>query len=264
VGDVIRAIDSAAVHALMYLVCSRCIPSHRIILHGRSIGNGPALRLARYARDWLQLDIGGLVLQSPSLSIQQVAADWVGHAGQLLVPAFYDNMAVLRMLCGPLRGARGVRRWVPTLLIHGEKDDVIEPYHAHSLYCEAVKMGHPSVELWLAAHATHQEWDIQKDVVHPISLFLSRHVLGIGDCGSFEEHYDIPVLKGISNHHEESLPSLSVLGDSNGSEFSLDGSWNEEMFRRGTIEGFEDSPCLDDCWKTAPGQRPFVSFLSFH
>lgn len=254
VGDVIRAIDSAAVHALMYLVCSRCIPSQKIILHGRSIGCGPALRLARYARDWLQLDLGGIVLQSPSLSIQQVAADWAGHAGQLLMPAYYDNMAVLRTLCGPLRGARGVRRWIPTLLIHGEQDDVIGPYHAHSLHCEAVKMGHPAVELWLAANATHQEWDIIKDVVHPIASFVSRYVLGSGD---------FPVLAGLAYHCEESLPSMSFLGESDGSEPSLDGgSWNEEQFRRRTADGVEDVPRagLDDCWKLpAPGQR-HVSF----
>jgi len=264
VGDVIRAIDSAAVHALMYLVCSRCIPSEKIVLHGRSIGNGPALRLARYARDWLQLDLGGIVLQSPSLSVQQVAADWAGHAGQLLMPAYYDNMAVLRMLCGPLQG-RGVRRWIPTLLIHGEKDDVIEPYHAHSLHCEAVKMGHPAVELWLATHATHQEWDIHKDVVHPISSFVSRHVLGTGDCGSLHGYYDVPVLKGFAYHREESLPSLSFMGDSDGSEPSLDGSWNEEQFRSRRIpDGLEDTPCLDDCWKVAPGQGIRVSFCSRH
>ena len=57
----------------------------QIILHGRSLGTAPALHLARRAYDELHWEIGGIILQCPFVSIRQVAADYVGLAGAVLV-----------------------------------------------------------------------------------------------------------------------------------------------------------------------------------
>jgi len=179
VDDIVRRIDTTAVHALCFLMEAEGIASDRIVLHGRSLGCGPALRLAKYARDRLQVDLGGVVLQSPSISVQQVVSDWLGPIAAMLTPAYYNNLSVLTQLCCDVTPAESkVRRWVPMLLVHGEQDDVIAPYHARTLYQKAVAQGHPAVEMSLSAQATHYQWDLGKDLVCPIGRFLARHVLG--------------------------------------------------------------------------------------
>lgn len=183
VGDIVRGIDNIAVHALRFLVEAEGIASDRIMLHGRSLGCGPALRLAKYARDRLQLDLGGVVLQSPSISVQQVASDWLGPIAALLTPAYYHNLSVLTRLCCDAVPASNVRQWIPILIVHGEQDQMIAPYHAQTLYQEAVAQGHPAVEMSLSPQATHEHWDLCKDLVCPIGHFIARQVLGAGSAG---------------------------------------------------------------------------------
>jgi len=178
VGDIVRGIDTIAVHALRFLMEAEGITSDRIVLHGFSLGCGPALRLAKYARDRMQVHLGGVVLQSPSISVQQVASDWLGPVAGMLMPAYYHNLSVLTQLCCDVAPASKVRQWIPMLIVHGERDDVVAPYHARTLYEEAVALGHPAVEMSLSPQATHQHWDLCKDLVCPIGRFLARHVPG--------------------------------------------------------------------------------------
>jgi len=176
VGDIIREIDSAAVHAVRFLAETQHISSDRVLLHGRSIGCGPALRLAKYMRDQMQLSLGGIVLQSPSISVQQTASDWLGAAASLAVPAYYDNLSMLTQLCRDVAPTAPVKEWIPLLIVHGEQDNIVPPYHAWTLYQEAVVHGHPSVALSLAPLSTHEQWDLSNDLVYPISHFLAHHV----------------------------------------------------------------------------------------
>lgn len=172
---IVQAIDEVAAHALQYLVLTLGIPSTRIVLYGYSLGSGPALRLAHSARVRMHLNIGGVVLQSAFISAKQVAYDFTGAMGSLLVPAYYDNVAAVRQLCSaPFKAANAC--WTPLLILHGQKDDVIAPYHACALYAEALLHGHPDAEVSFAPLATHQEWDICQDLAVPVADFLVRHV----------------------------------------------------------------------------------------
>mmetsp|Transcript_68601 Transcript_68601/g.135698 ORF Transcript_68601/g.135698 Transcript_68601/m.135698 type:complete len:396 (-) Transcript_68601:128-1315(-) len=177
VEDIIRGIDNAAVHAVRFLIETQGIASNQVVLHGRSLGCGPTLRLAKYMRDQMQLNLGGIVLQSPSISIQQVASDWLGAAASLLVPDYYHNLSVLTQLCRDAAPTTQVGQWIPILIVHGAQDNVIQPYHAWTLYQEAVAHGHPSVVLSIAALSGHQQWDLYKDLACPIGRFFADHVV---------------------------------------------------------------------------------------
>mmetsp|Transcript_99032 Transcript_99032/g.288842 ORF Transcript_99032/g.288842 Transcript_99032/m.288842 type:complete len:323 (+) Transcript_99032:69-1037(+) len=170
------SIDAAASHALQYIVLAQGIPPAQVLLYGRSLGCGPALRLARRARDLFRWGICGLVLQSPFISVKQLAIDYVGRAGALLVPECYDNLTELQQLCRTRPSAQcAVGQWIPMLFVHGKKDSVVQFYHSEALHRAARHNGHPSAELALCEEATHDYWDMQADLVMPITEFLRRH-----------------------------------------------------------------------------------------
>mmetsp|Transcript_52634 Transcript_52634/g.118566 ORF Transcript_52634/g.118566 Transcript_52634/m.118566 type:complete len:339 (+) Transcript_52634:69-1085(+) len=181
----VRGIDQAAIHALQFLVSRQGIPASQVVLHGHSLGSGPALRLARYARDILCWSVGGLVLQSPFISIAQVAVDYGGKLGPLLVPNYYNNIATLRELCWQgsadatkswVPGELGSRQWIPMLIVHGEKDGVVAPYHGRRLLEEALRCGHPAVEAVFPSTATHCSFESMDHLLQPIKNFMKCHL----------------------------------------------------------------------------------------
>merc|ERR1719253_77493 len=110
------------------------------------------------------------------MSIKQIVSDYACSASSLFIPTYYDNMATLRELCVECPRALESERWIPLLILHGEKDEVIWPYHAKSLYDEAVKLGHPKVEVCFAPLATHNDWDLLADLASPISKWMLRYM----------------------------------------------------------------------------------------
>mmetsp|Transcript_71319 Transcript_71319/g.212726 ORF Transcript_71319/g.212726 Transcript_71319/m.212726 type:complete len:340 (-) Transcript_71319:83-1102(-) len=171
-----EGIDAAASHALQYIVLAQGIPPSQVLLHGRSLGCGPALRLGRRARDLFRWGICGILLQSPFISVKQLAIDYVGRAGSMLVPDCYDNLGELQQLCGTSPAENcPVSRWIPMLFLHGKQDTIVQPYHSEALHKAARAHGHPAVEMHLSESATHDCWDLHHDVVSPILEFIRRH-----------------------------------------------------------------------------------------
>ncbi|CAK9031607.1 unnamed protein product, partial [Durusdinium trenchii] len=170
-----EGVADVAMHALLYCCHVLEVDPSQIILHGRSLGSAPVLHLAKRAYDLLHWEIGGIVLQCPFISIRQVAADYVGLAGSLLVPSdCYNNMAALSLLCQVPPGCC----FVPILILHGELDKVIKPYHGRALLKKAIDLGHPSIEGIFPANATHNHWSLREDLVKPMNTFLDKHVEG--------------------------------------------------------------------------------------
>merc|ERR1719384_704417 len=172
----IDGIDKAAAHALSYVITQRGIPGSQVILFGRSLGSGAALRLAKYARDKFHWSVGGVILQCPYISIKQIVSDYACAVGSFLIPTYYDNLTTLKQLCCECPSAMESKRWVPLLILHGEQDEIIWPYHGHALYEEALKQGHPSVEAAFPPNATHNRWDLHDDIIKPVSAFMSKHM----------------------------------------------------------------------------------------
>jgi abhydrolase domain-containing protein 17 len=97
--------------AYRYLTETLKIPTHQIILHGRSIGSGPTLELA------LHKQVRGIILESAMLSAFQV----VTIIPLLPVDKFRNNMKITRIE-------------TPMLFIHGTKDQIIPFWHGKRLY----------------------------------------------------------------------------------------------------------------------------------
>lgn len=106
------------------------IPPSRIILHGRSIGSGPAVELA--ARE----AVGGLVVESGFIGVYRVMTRWP------LLPfePFPNLMSIRRARC-------------PVLIIHGRQDEIIPFWHGERLFAAAPE---PKRSAWVEG-ASHND-----------------------------------------------------------------------------------------------------------
>lgn len=113
--------DEAAVfrHAIEVLG----IPAERIILHGRSVGSGPAVALATREQ------VAGLVIESGFVSVYRVLTRWP------LLP--FDKFPNLSRM-------PDIR--CPVLVIHGRQDEIIPFWHGEKLYAAAPQ---PKQTLWV-------------------------------------------------------------------------------------------------------------------
>ena len=100
------------------------MPASKIILHGRSIGTGPATELAAvlHARG---TPAGGLILQSPFLSVKSLAKTLLGAGGDaanLILDRFNNRRRITDTGDTPL------------LVIHGRQDTLIPHQHGEALH----------------------------------------------------------------------------------------------------------------------------------
>lgn len=104
--------DEAA--AFRYATQGLGIPASRIILHGRSVGSGPAVELATREQ------VAGLIIESGFVSVYRVMTRW-----PLLPFDKFPNLArIPSVLC-------------PVLVIHGRQDWIIPFWHGEKLYAAA-------------------------------------------------------------------------------------------------------------------------------
>ena len=101
-------------HILMqYLIHVQKYCEKDIILVGRSMGSGPASALAvEYP------SVSALILLSPYTSLKQAVKTLLGTLASLIVRERFENLKLIQKVrC-------------PTLLIHGQKDEIIPESHA--------------------------------------------------------------------------------------------------------------------------------------
>ncbi|KAH9075164.1 hypothetical protein LEN26_007908 [Aphanomyces euteiches] len=140
-----EAIFSDIEAAFAYLVTVKKTPAHRIILYGRSLGTGPTCYLAA-KQSKLQNPIGGVILQSPLLSIYRVAFQFrFSLPGDLFCNI--DRVGDIES---------------PVTIIHGTRDEVIPFWHGEELFvaCQPAwrskplwvqDAGHNNIEMFLGA-----------------------------------------------------------------------------------------------------------------
>jgi len=107
-----RDIEAAFKHLRLELE----IPSHRIVLYGRSLGGGVSTFLAANYGETNQ-NLGGLILHASFLSVYRIVID----SGCTLPGDQFVNIDI----CSGIRA--------PTLVIHGKKDNVVPFSHAEEL-----------------------------------------------------------------------------------------------------------------------------------
>ena len=103
------------------------------------MGSGPACALAvEYP------SVSALILLSPYTSLKQAVKTLLGTLASLIVRERFENSKLIeRVRC-------------PTLIIHGQADNVIPESHAIELHQNC---GAPS-KLIMPAGMTHNEWDM--------------------------------------------------------------------------------------------------------
>jgi pimeloyl-ACP methyl ester carboxylesterase len=154
-----EGINLAGEHAVELLLQQGVHPSE-IIFFGRSIGTGPATRLAKVfkSRGWIPY---GLILQSPYISIHRIVSEYF-RMGTWLIENHWDNK----------KGIERLGDDVPLLIIHGELDEIIPVQHGQELYTSC---GSRKKHLICPPLATHNEWDLKKDVMYPVRDFIKRY-----------------------------------------------------------------------------------------
>ena len=118
----------AAETALSYLTEQQGIPSENIIIHGRSVGGGPALYLAHAH------DVAGLIAESTFVTAFRVLT----RIPMTPFDKFRNISLISKVNC-------------PILVIHGRDDDTIPFWHGQKLF-ESAK--NPKMSCWLDG-ATH-------------------------------------------------------------------------------------------------------------
>eukprot|EP00283_Hemiselmis_rufescens_P006553 CAMPEP_0173429292 /NCGR_PEP_ID=MMETSP1357-20121228/8042_1 /TAXON_ID=77926 /ORGANISM="Hemiselmis rufescens, Strain PCC563" /LENGTH=349 /DNA_ID=CAMNT_0014393449 /DNA_START=73 /DNA_END=1119 /DNA_ORIENTATION=+ len=117
----------------------------KVIMFGRSIGTGPAIKLAS------ELDVGGLVLVSPFVSVGNIVQHHVGFLASWLTDGLADIFPSIDLIPDAE---------CPTLLVHGSLDTVIPVTHSEQLHgasggiCKQLVIlegiGHHGIDLHIA------------------------------------------------------------------------------------------------------------------
>jgi pimeloyl-ACP methyl ester carboxylesterase len=197
------SVDAATHSAVRFAVETLGVPHERLVIYGRSVGTGPAAAAA--ARMTALSPLGppaALVLHSPYTSILEYAREKAGGLlSYLLVSERWPTRSNLTKV------------GCPTLLIHGDRDEVIPFRHSAKLRKDAAKRanaqkggaaerrdrtsdrgsndsGSPRgetprretgsaqtglVQLHVQKNASHNVFDCYGDVADPIASFLKRH-----------------------------------------------------------------------------------------
>ena len=137
-----------------------------IILFGRSIGTGPAARLASVACSKKQ-NPGALILQSPYTSIKGLVRGFgsIGKFGSILMLQRWDTQNAIKDML------------VPVLILHGDLDTLISLSNGQAIAKSRKNSKLPAwciTELFVMRGADHNRFDRNSQVVLPIQRFMRQ------------------------------------------------------------------------------------------
>ena len=143
-----RSITAAALAAYDWARRDPRVDTTRIVPYGRSLGGGPAARVAA------DRPVAALILESSFTSVRALARRFL--APGFLVRDPFDNLAALRNYRGPL------------LVLHGDRDEIIPIAHGRTL--AAAVPGAEFYALTCGHNDCPRPWG-------PIGAFLAMHGL---------------------------------------------------------------------------------------
>jgi len=129
--------------------------AEQIVLVGRSLGSGPALRITT------MFGAGGLILISAYTSINDVASKFIGDAASWLDKKFANSDLIKKLTC-------------PVLFIHGEKDALIPSDHSLTLFKRCTRVKEEDKDVHLSVDMTHNSFDVHEDFIKPISRIVQK------------------------------------------------------------------------------------------
>jgi len=152
-----RAIDEAAKVVANFLFNELKLKPAQVVWYGRSIGSGPATRMAHMlTKDKKQP--GGLIVQCGFANFKEVAAHLFGRFASRLVSPLWPNEAMMKELkC-------------PVLLIHGRLDKMIPLTQSEKLW-QAVS--NKVMSKFHVCDCGHDNFPFQRSVLRPIHEFLT-------------------------------------------------------------------------------------------
>jgi len=161
-----RSIDEAASTVLHFIRDELRVNLAQVVWYGRSIGSGPAMRIAHRITKEMKQQPGGLIIQCGYANFKEVARHLFGRVAKQLVSPLWPNEIMIREL------------HCPVLLIHGRADTMIPIEHSERLY-NAVN--HKELSRFHACDCGHNDFNFQRCTLRPIYDFL----LGVISEASF-------------------------------------------------------------------------------
>jgi acetyl esterase/lipase len=149
-----------------FVVTQLEVPSYKIVIFGRSIGTGPASKLAGDLCISKQPP-AAVVLQSPFASLTFAAKDLVCNCVSTVMIDRFPNW---KHICYEIT--------CPVLILHADKDQIIDHLHSECLLAKRLANGLPC-ELFtqkseLGFPKTHNFYEYLPDVVLPMQKFLAN------------------------------------------------------------------------------------------
>ena len=162
-------IDQALNKVYKYVTSVLGWKAEQVCVAGRSLGTGPACKLAS-----LQ-SLGGLILISPFTTLSEAASD-----------AFHLPLPLIKLFL-PGEGEWDTSDYIkrvncPTLILHGQEDDIVPQEHSMALYdiiCNEIVERHHEVHmvppiLGILPETDHNTFDWEHVCDHYISGFLEK------------------------------------------------------------------------------------------
>lgn len=136
--------------------------AENIYFFGRSIGTGPACLFAKHYFP------RGLILVSPYTTIRNVAQHMVSKALCFIVAQHFNNLEAIKEIACPI------------IMVHGKRDKLIPSSHSEQLWKTFLSSSQPGDDkilnsvLLVHPHMTHNEFNMEEDLVEPIRKFMKR------------------------------------------------------------------------------------------
>jgi hypothetical protein len=166
-------------------------PYENIILVGRSLGTGIAIRMGT------EFKLRGVIVVSAYTGIRDVAKKLVGKVLAKVVPNILRSIDIVDQLKCPI------------LYIHGARDTLILPEMSKKLY---EKTTTPK-ELKICPNMTHNEFKYEPDFFSPIEEFmlnklsLAQYILNLASCETYP--LESLITKGVSQYLVDQLEDES-------------------------------------------------------
>ena len=155
-------------------------PVENIILIGSSLGSGVAVQMAaKYP------SLKALVAIAPFTSVRDVALHIAGSISKLVIPDIFRSCDIMPEL------------QLPTLFIHGIKDEMIPYSHSVKLY---ERCASSQKRLELRESMDHTRYQLDKDIFTPLQKFLTDSV----------QITDLPILRMEPLDFESVFPEEKI------------------------------------------------------
>ena len=156
-----RSVDRHVAAAYVYVTEECGVNPRDVIVLGRSLGTGPATKLAAAVERLDGAQLGGVILHSPFTSVKQAGLVLLGQIAHIMDDR-WDN-----------------REWVRaykarTLIVHAIEDEVVPFAHAREL--DEIRRAAGLHCKLHSTHGTHNYFSYYRDYLQPILEFIDSNI----------------------------------------------------------------------------------------